>query len=94
MYHKYTMISGKNAVGEFKSFSPTGHWKLSTAIQYGRRHGIRSNLQIRHDVVDGSGKGRSGHDGRWVVDENDQATKKADWKEYGKEHPGNTPPTL
>ena len=76
-----TTMSGKLASGVFKMTRGSGHWKLESAIRRGRKAGIIGDMRITHQVYDMGGHGRSGHDGEWLVDEQDKAAKVTDWQE-------------
>lgn len=85
-FYKFTSISGRKADDSFHCVTPSGHWKVASAINRARRSGIVGKIEIEHIVTDSSGGGRGGHDGRWTIDEQDQETKVAGWSEFGKEH--------
>ena len=74
-YSKSTSISGRLASGKFKCLIPSGHWKINNAIRRGRKSGIIGKMTIEHCIFDNSGNGRGGHDGRWVIDNQDNATR-------------------
>lgn len=86
MFSKYTRISGRQSNGEFKSISPNGHWNVQSAIARGRKSGLVGEISIEHAVLDTSGGGRGGHDGRYTVNADDTFIKNSDWSEYGVEH--------
>lgn len=85
-YRKSTVISGYKQDHEFKTLMLHGHWNISSAIKRGRKSGLVDSFGIEHKIFDNSGHGRGGHDGRWVIDADNNARKVADWSEYGKEH--------
>jgi hypothetical protein len=85
-YYKFTSVSGRKADGSFHGVTVNGHWNIHSAIKRARMSKIVGKIVVEHCVSDRSGKGRGGHDGRWVVDEKDEHTKVAKWSEFGKEH--------
>jgi len=86
MFKNYTKITGRKCNCEFKSLSLNGHWNIQSAITRGRKSGIIGEMSIEHAVLDTSGGGRGGHDGRYTVNADNSFTKNADWSEFGKEH--------
>lgn len=84
-YLKQTVISGY-ANNEFKCLIVRGHWNIQSAIKRARNSKIEGQINIRHAVADMSGKGRGGHDGRYIVDADNNFVKKSSWSEFGVEH--------
>lgn len=85
MFKKLTIVSGSNAAGEFEFINLNGHWNLKSAIRRGRRQ-IVGEMKIEHTVLDMSGGGRGGHDGKWTVAADDSINKQSSWAEFGAEH--------
>jgi len=85
-FKKTTIITGKTKSLEFKCLIMAGHWNIKSAISRARKSKIKGKINIEHSVWDMSGKGRSGHDGRWTIGHDDSVLKKAEWSEFGKEH--------
>ena len=84
-FTKYSLISGRRN-GEFWCETPRGHWKPANALKLSRRRGVDpTTVELEHCVGDLSGKGRSGHDGRWENDGRGNLVKVAAWSEYGQE---------
>ena len=81
-YHNYTSMHGVDANGSFKAISGSGHWKPEAALRRARRCKIYGPVTIIHEVIDQSGKGRGGHDGKWKGDETG-LTKIENWQEGG-----------
>lgn len=80
-FFRFTSISGTCANGDFKCLTPHGHWKIEKAVARARKSRITGQIRITHCVADTSGHGRNGHDGVWLVDENDNPTKVENWQE-------------
>lgn len=80
-FTKKTFIAGKDQAGAFKSTHLHGHWKLDRAIAKARGMGFTGEFNVEHTVFDNSGKGRGGHDGRWLVSAEGVAEKTQAWRE-------------
>lgn len=85
-FYKFTSVSGNKADGSFHCVTVNGHWNIRSAIKRARMSNLVGDIHVEHCVADMSGKGRGGHDGRWIVNANDEPTKVAKWSEFGKEH--------
>ena len=85
-YLKLTTILGKQENGDVKAITLNGHWNIDSAIKRGRNSKIIGEMTITHHTNDLSGMGRSGHDGRWSVNEANTPAKMAAWSEFGVEH--------
>ncbi len=84
-YLKQTVISGLTNK-EHKCLVMRGHWNIDSAITRARESGIVGEINIKHNVCDMSGRGRGGHDGRYIVNSDDSYSKASEWSEYGVEH--------
>lgn len=74
-FRKYTYMRIGN-----KTISRDGYWKLESCKRLAAK--IGGNLSsIEHCIFDMSGKGRSGHDGLWEVDDNGNLTQVEKWRE-------------
>jgi hypothetical protein len=78
-FKKYTHITGRAEDGKFKYYALTGHRKVEAALKYALNKKI-SNGKIEHRVLDLSGNGRGGHDGRWDF-RNGEILKTEEWRE-------------
>ena len=81
-YHNYTTMCGNLEDGTFKWVTGSGHWKPEAALRKARRCKIYGPVTISHEVIDQSGKGRGGHDGKWRGDETG-LIKIENWQEGG-----------
>lgn len=81
---KTTVVSGSGRDNNFKGISLPGHWNMASLIKVARKYGFEGSFNVKHCVFD-MNHGRSGHDGRWLVTENDNAVKQAAWEEFGRE---------
>lgn len=61
-----------------------GHWNLCACVDYVKRHALIEPVTVTRQVIDMSGHGRGGHDGRYIV-ENNSIRQEAKWSEFGKE---------
>ena len=82
-FAKYTIISGTDKTGAYKSLMPNGHWDVDKALKAARRSKILGTVTVTHNVIDTNGKGRGGHDGRWQGDEAGMIRLEK-WREGGK----------
>ena len=82
MFVKYT--SFHDAAGTYHT-PGHGHWKQSAIASYCENHKLIQPVTITHQVLDGSGHGRGGHDGRYIYNKN-EITRVATFKEFGREH--------
>lgn len=85
-FFKFTSLVGRDRDGQIITASRNGHWKPETAAKVAAAAGMVGAFEMRHSVGDLSGKGRGGHDGRFVVQPDGSVEKRAAWSEFGKEH--------
>ena len=71
-YERRTVVSGKNRSGKRVFGWLSGYWKLESAVRWARLQRAVGEVRIEHSVIDNSGKGRGGHDGRWVASADDK----------------------
>ncbi len=83
-YQKATSISGLDKEGGAKAFCFPGHWNLQSAIKAGRRYGIIGRMTVEHCIFDHSGRGRSGHDGKWNIFDDNAIVLVEEFREGGK----------
>tara|TARA_R110002012_G_scaffold119985_1_gene269152 strand:+ start:322 stop:588 length:267 start_codon:yes stop_codon:yes gene_type:complete len=76
-----TTVQGFNGKKWVYTNGLVGHWKIDSAIKWGRARGIVGEMIIEHTVFDFSGKGRGGHDGRWEVDKHNNTSQIELWEE-------------
>ena len=88
---KKTIITGRlKRTGLTHAMALNGHWNIESAIRRAQK-AYSGHVTITHDVMDTSGMGRSGHDGRWEVNldnDNNEITKTSNWSEFGVENRG------
>lgn len=82
-YIRQTSIVGTRN-GEFAHTYMAGHVNPENTLGRAKRLNIAVK-KIEHCVFDTSGRGRSGHDGRWQY-VNGEFVKVSDWSEFGIEH--------
>ena len=64
-FERRTSVSSKTREGKPVFGWLAGHWKISSASNWARRMGAMGTVNIEHQVIDHSGRGRGGSDGKW-----------------------------
>lgn len=64
-----------------ETISRTGHWRVDACERLAAKKG-QQLFSVEHKVFDMSGRGRSGHDGRWQLDhDSGKLVKVEKWSE-------------
>ena len=66
-FERRTSVSGKTSEGKPVFGWLAGHWNLSSASKWARRMGAIGTVNVDHQVIDKSGRGRGGSDGKWSI---------------------------
>lgn len=85
-YSKFTIYSGRDSAGKIITGARAGHWRAETIARAARRNGIVGQIEYTHHVADLSGRGRDGHDGRYIIDSSGTVARVAKWSEFGREY--------
>lgn len=67
MYHKHSIVSGRDAAGNYDNASRKGHISVATALAIAGARGWTQKVELSHHVSDLSGKGR-GFEKRFAID--------------------------
>tara|TARA_R110002167_G_scaffold270501_1_gene477012 strand:+ start:216 stop:497 length:282 start_codon:yes stop_codon:yes gene_type:complete len=89
-FYKYTSFHAADG----KSHNPGhGHWSQGACKRYAARHNLTEPVTVKYQVIDMSGGGRGGHDGRFII-AGGNINRVSLFSEFGREQLSHTAPVV